>query len=82
MQTPQFDSGIEQLQSAAMNKPTAIMCSEAVPWRRHRSLIADALLVRGWQVMDIFDERQVKPHALTPFAVVSAARIVYPLQHE
>ncbi|HEX4052936.1 MAG TPA: DUF488 domain-containing protein [Tepidisphaeraceae bacterium] len=82
MQTPEFASGIEQLQSAATIKPTAIMCSEAVPWRCHRSLIADAMLVRGWQVMDIFDQRQVKPHAITPFAVVSGTRIVYPLHHE
>jgi uncharacterized protein (DUF488 family) len=80
MQTPEFDAGIDRLQSAAEHKATTIMCSEAVPWRCHRSLIADALLVRGWTVLDIFDQRQVKPHALTPFAVVSGQKIVYPLK--
>ncbi|HEY1922857.1 MAG TPA: DUF488 domain-containing protein [Tepidisphaeraceae bacterium] len=79
MQTPAFAAGIEQLETAAAKQPTAIMCSEAVPWRCHRSLIADALLVRDWTVLDIFDERQIKPHALTPFAVVSGRKIVYPL---
>jgi hypothetical protein len=38
------------------------------------------MLVRGWTVLDIFDERQVKPHLLTPFAVVSGLKIVYPLK--
>jgi uncharacterized protein (DUF488 family) len=80
MQTPAFVAGIELLEIAAGKQPTAIMCSEAVPWRCHRSLISDAMLVRGWTVLDIFDERQVKPHLLTPFAVVSSLKIVYPLK--
>jgi uncharacterized protein (DUF488 family) len=80
MQTPGFVAGIESLEIATAKQATAIMCSEAVPWRCHRSLIADALLVRGWKVLDIFDERQVKPHLLTPFAVVSGLKIVYPLK--
>ncbi len=80
MQTPAFALGIEALEIAAGKQATAIMCSEAVPWRCHRSLIGDAMLVRGWTVLDIFDERQVKPHLLTPFAVVSGLKIVYPLK--
>jgi uncharacterized protein (DUF488 family) len=80
MQTPQFADALRELEEAAEQRPTAIMCAEAVPWRCHRSLISDALLVRGWDVMDIFDERQAKPHALTPFAVVRGKQIVYPLQ--
>lgn len=79
MQTPQFTEAIDELKSAARIRTTAIMCSEAVPWRCHRSLIADALLVRGWTVMDIFDSHTAKPHALTPFAVVREIQIVYPL---
>jgi uncharacterized protein (DUF488 family) len=78
MQTPEFALAIEQLQSAGRERTTAIMCSEAVPWRCHRSLIADALLVRGWAVMDIFDRHTAKPHGLTPFAVVNQLQIVYP----
>jgi uncharacterized protein (DUF488 family) len=80
MQTPAFAAGMDQLVSAAAIQPTAIMCSEAVPWRCHRSLIGDALLVHGWTVLDIFDQRQIKPHLLTPFAVVSGTEIVYPLK--
>jgi uncharacterized protein (DUF488 family) len=80
MQTPQFAEAIAELEKAAAQRRTAIMCSEAVPWRCHRSLIADALLTRGWEVLDIFDARTAKPHLLTPFAVVSRKQIVYPLQ--
>lgn len=80
MQTPTFAAGIERLEAVAEIKSTAIMCSEAVPWRCHRSLIGDAMLVRGWSVLDIFDQRQVKPHVLTLFAVVSGGKIVYPLK--
>jgi uncharacterized protein (DUF488 family) len=78
MQTAEFIAGIGQLTLTAAERPTAIMCSEAVPWRCHRSLIGDALLARGWDVLDIFDEQHVKPHLLTPFAVVSGEKIVYP----
>jgi uncharacterized protein (DUF488 family) len=78
MQTPQFAEALGELEKSAQQRRTAIMCSEAVPWRCHRSLIGDALLVRGWEVLDIFDERQAKPHVLTPFAVVSGNEIVYP----
>jgi uncharacterized protein (DUF488 family) len=79
MQTPEFAEALAELQKAAAQRRTAIMCSEAVPWRCHRSLISDALLARGWEVMDIFDARTAKPHLLTPFAVVSGNQIVYPL---
>jgi uncharacterized protein (DUF488 family) len=62
----------------ARGKPTAIMCAEAVPWRCHRSLISDALLVRGWTVLDIMGVSKVSPHALTPFARVDGVKITYP----
>jgi uncharacterized protein (DUF488 family) len=78
MQTPQFDSALEELVKLARQTRTAIMCAEAVPWRCHRSLIADALLVRGWQVLDIYDERKATPHKLTPFARVDGTKITYP----
>jgi uncharacterized protein (DUF488 family) len=54
------------------------MCAEAVPWRCHRSLIGDALLVRGVQVLDILTEKAAKPHTLTPFARVEGERVWYP----
>jgi uncharacterized protein (DUF488 family) len=82
MQTPEFTAAIERLENVAKEKPTAIMCSEAVPWRCHRSLIADAMLSRGWDVIDIYDARQAKQHTLNPMAVVSGEKIIYPLAYE
>ena len=77
MQTPEFAAALDELMTAARERPTAIMCAEAVPWRCHRSLIADALLVRGWLVRDIFDAKIAKPHALPDFAIVKGASIEY-----
>ena len=54
------------------------MCAEAVPWRCHRSLVGDALLVRGIQVIDIYDESKATPETLTRFAVVDGLSITYP----
>lgn len=78
MQTPEFAQNIEQLIKIAAEKRTAIMCAEAVPWRCHRSLIGDALLVRNIEVVDIMNENVSRPHALTPFAQIDGARITYP----
>jgi uncharacterized protein (DUF488 family) len=78
MQTPQFVQALEHLTTFAAQTPTAMMCAEAVPWRCHRSLIADALLVRGWTVLDIMSETKATPHNLTPFAKVEGVRIAYP----
>jgi uncharacterized protein (DUF488 family) len=78
MQTPAFENGLNDLQEQAHRVPTAIMCAEAVPWRCHRSLISDAMLARGWQVMDIFSPTSAKPHGLTSFAVVEETKITYP----
>ena len=78
MQTPDFAAGINQLIELGMVKATAIMCAEAVPWRCHRSLIGDALLARGIEVLDIMSEMVVRPHALTRFAAVEGQRVTYP----
>ena len=78
MATPEFASGIEELLAVARRQPTAIMCAEAVPWRCHRSLVGDALLVRGIEVIDIYDERKATPETLTSFAVVDGLSITYP----
>jgi uncharacterized protein (DUF488 family) len=64
----------------AQAKKTAIMCAEAVPWRCHRSLIADALTIRGMQVLHILGAASIKPHALTAMAQVDGTRITYPRQ--
>lgn len=80
MQTDAFEQAVDWLIEQAEGKRTAIMCAEAVPWRCHRSLIADALLVRGLDVVEIFDERKSQPHKMTSFAVVRDGKVVYPAQ--
>ncbi len=78
MDSPGFRDDLAALVASAEVHRTALMCSEAVPWRCHRRLIADALVVRGWAVRDILGARQVRDHALTPFARVVDGRLIYP----
>ncbi|HEX3928910.1 MAG TPA: DUF488 domain-containing protein [Gemmatimonadales bacterium] len=78
MQTPEFAAAIEELIAFATGRRAAIMCAEAVPWRCHRSLIADALLVRGVPVAHIMSLTRRNPHTLTPFARVAGTSITYP----
>src|SRR5579862_291385 len=79
MQTAEFEAGLHRLMKLARQKRSAIMCAEAVPWRCHRSLIADALTVRGIRVDDIMTVKSSRVHSLIPFARVKAHRITYPL---
>jgi uncharacterized protein (DUF488 family) len=78
MQTPEFARHLDELIALAQNAPTAIMCAEAVPWRCHRSLIADALLVRGIQVDEISSITRAAPLALHPWAHIEGIRITFP----
>ena len=78
MGSEQFREALASLAHRARATPTAVMCAEAVPWRCHRSLIADALLVEGWRVIDLFDAHKASPHKLTPFARVQGMEITYP----
>jgi len=78
MATRDFKQGIDKLLELARAKRTALMCAEAVPWRCHRSLIGDALLIRGVQVEDIMSATSTREHELTPFAKVSDREITYP----
>lgn len=78
MQTQEFADGIAELRELAAAETVAIMCAEAVPWRCHRSLVGDALLVRGDEVLDIMSETNVRPHTLTSFAHVDGTTITYP----
>ena len=80
MQTPEFAQNLDRLLDIAAQAPTAIMCAEAVPWRCHRSLIADALTVRGIQVQEILSATKSQPHPLTPFARVEGQQVTYPGQ--
>ncbi|HET7564372.1 MAG TPA: DUF488 domain-containing protein [Gemmatimonadaceae bacterium] len=76
MEGEAFASGLDALLATAAASPTAIMCAEAVPWRCHRSLIADALVARGVDVQHILDAGS-KPHTLTSFAVARDGRVSY-----
>ena len=78
MQTPEFEAGMVALIDAAVSARTAIMCAEAVPWRCHRSLIADALCARGIRVEHILSATRAEPHVVTSFAVVKGTRVTYP----
>jgi len=79
MQTPQFATALDRaIHLAEEPSPTVLMCAEAVPWRCHRSLIADALVVRGIRVREIISAAEPKEHALTPFAHVRGTCIIYP----
>jgi len=78
METEAFSNALEELMEAARQRKTTTMCAEAVPWRCHRSLISDALLVRGWEVMDIMDVGKASPHKLTKFARADGTDISYP----
>ena len=78
MQTPEFEAGLLRLIKLARQKRSAIMCAEAVPWRCHRSLIGDALVVRGVGVEDIMSAKTSRQHSLTSFARVRKNIITYP----
>ncbi len=78
MQTPAFQRDLQTLMELASKKPTAIMCAEAVPWRCHRSLIADALVARGVEIQEILTAAKSQPHKLTPFAKVEGTSVTYP----
>ena len=78
MQSEAFWNGIAEALRCATQNRTALMCAEAVPWRCHRSLIADALLLKEAEVLHIVSARDIRVHHLTPFAVIRGARITYP----
>jgi len=80
MQTEEFESAMEELMEMAASERIALMCAEAVPWRCHRSLIADALLVRGVKVKHIMNRKTCPEHALTPWAMVNGKQITYPVE--
>ena len=78
MQTDQFAAALQALVRMSLQGRTAIMCAEAVPWRCHRSLVADALNIRGIPVVEILSEKDYRMHQLTSFARVEGLQITYP----
>jgi uncharacterized protein (DUF488 family) len=78
MLTPEFERSLQELLERVRGERAALMCAEAVPWRCHRSLIADALVVRGVAVEHILGAARTEPHVLRPWARVQGTRITYP----
>jgi len=81
MQTPEFEQSLHELVQLADQERIVLMCAEAVPWRCHRSLIGDALLVRGIRTEDIMSSTRCQVHTLTPFALVRGTTITYPAEY-
>lgn len=77
MQTHAFQRGLERLEKIAQKKRCVLMCAEGVPWRCHRSLIADTLTLKKWQVFHIQSKKTAKPHALTSFLHVKDGKLIY-----
>ena len=78
MQSGEFEEGLVELRAVAREGPVAVMCAESVPWRCHRSLLADALYARGVLVQHIVGRGRTRPHRLTPFAVLDGRQVIYP----
>lgn len=77
METPAFQAALEEVVAEATRARIALMCAEAFPWRCHRRMIADALLIRGIHVEHILDFDRREPHRLTPWARVEGTRLIY-----
>jgi uncharacterized protein (DUF488 family) len=78
MLTSEFAAGLDELLKCACGERAALMCAEAVPWRCHRSLIADALVVRGIAVEHILSGSRTQTHTLRPWAAVRGSQLIYP----
>jgi uncharacterized protein (DUF488 family) len=79
MQTAEFDRGLEELIQLSKDRRTVIMCAETVPWRCHRSLVADALSARGIAVEHIMNKGSHRPHAFTSFVKIQDGKVTYPV---
>lgn len=78
MLTDEFEQGLTKLRGLSEGTTVALMCAEAVPWRCHRSLIADALTARGAEVVHLMGAHRTSPHRITPFAHIEGTRVTYP----
>ena len=78
MQTSEFEAALEKLEKLAQKKRCALMCAEGIPWRCHRSLIADALTLKKWKVFHIQSKKTIKLHKRTSFLKVKNGQITYP----
>jgi uncharacterized protein (DUF488 family) len=78
METPEFNAGVDRLLALASERTTTVMCAEALWWRCHRRLLADAVLARGPHVRHIGADGRLSEHRLTPFAVTQGTHVTYP----
>ncbi len=79
METQEFKENLQKLIDLANQGRIALMCAESVPWRCHRSLVGDALQVRGIQVEHMLSPSRSQPHTITPWARIEGTRIFYPM---
>lgn len=77
METPEFKEALTELKELASSKRTAVMCAEAVWWRCHRSMIADALKAKGWEVEHIMGEGKTTEHPYTQPAKIKKGQLYY-----
>lgn len=77
-QSREFLTALQELEALSRETPTAIMCSEALPHKCHRRIIADALVNRGWRVRHLLSKTRIDDHQLTPFAHVEGTQVTYP----
>jgi uncharacterized protein (DUF488 family) len=77
MQTPEFKKNLDALIELAKREQVVVMCAEAVPWRCHRSLVADAIVARGVEVKEITSATRARPHPLTPWGRVNGNQVTY-----
>ena len=80
LDTPDAAAALERISALARQQRCVLMCAEALPWRCHRSLIADALIVRGWNLFDVLSEKEARPHRLPEFARVEGTRVIYDVE--
>lgn len=78
METEEFESGISTLKKSALQKPAAMMCSEAVWWRCHRSMVSDYLKAKGWKVLHIMSLNKATEHPYTSPAKILEGKVYYP----
>jgi uncharacterized protein (DUF488 family) len=81
MQTSAFEENLNQCIALAKRERVVLMCAEGVPWRCHRSLIADALLVKGIEAREITSGVRARRHSLTQWARVTGTQVTYPAAH-
>ena len=77
MDSAEFGRSLEKAMELARERRSALTCAEALPWRCHRSILADAFLARGWRVLEIVNETEPRPHKLPEFARLEGERVIY-----